>query len=164
MTTTTTALDLRDAVREVLDAGELHDPRQIASAVMASLPKSRYGEALAIALVNFVRQVITEERNKPTTQPVAGSSWKVRGIRDWWQSELDKKYPAAGEAGEWKPLRDLTYDEVLAVAEYRHEMARRNEAKALRFEGLARVMKAHGVATVGELSQDSVAHVFGVAA
>lgn len=157
--------NLRVLVHEVLETSTMPDPGDVAEEVFRRVPPEEHGEALRQTLRLFVRQVIGELRvGNPSTRPAAnsGRSAKVRAIRDAWQRRLADRVHVGDS--EWKFLRDCTRDDLLAAAAERRKLAERNAAWARTYDGWARLLTEHGVATFGELPAEVLLDTLGAAA
>lgn len=162
-----TELNLRHMVREVLRDSTIADPGQVADEVMRRIPRGALKVALAQTLRLFVRQVISEERigNNGSDAPVttkAARSAKVTGIRDGWQRRLHDRVHVG--KGEWKFLAACTYEDLLAAAGERRDLAERNKAWARTYDAWARLLTEYGVATFGDLPVEAQAAALGRAA
>lgn len=155
----------RDLVREVLRSSTRADPGDVAAEVYKRIPASHRGDALQQLLRLFVRQVISEERTShapSVVSAVSGRSAKVRSIRDAWQRRL-KDRVHVGDA-HWKFLRDCTYEDLLAAANERRELADRNAAWARTYSEWAALMTDHNVQTFGQLPPTVLQDALGAAA
>lgn len=158
---------LRDTVRDVLDAGNDADPGVIADKVFEQIPPAKQAEALQQTLRLFVRQVISEQRGRPTpatnVRPIRPSaSWKGRAIRDGWQRHLDDRLHVAGSG--WKLLRECSAEDLLAVAAERQEKAEQNAAWARAYREFSAAMTDAGVETFGDLPAEQQMHLLGAVA
>ena len=155
---------LRHLVREVLADTDAADPGEIAGQVMARIPPRMIRVALSQALRLYVRQVISETRtgnNPPSASPIQ-PSLKVAAIRDGWQRRLRDRVHVGDSA--WKMLADCTYDDLLAAAAERRQLADRNNAWARTYDAWARLMTEAGVTTFGELPAEILMQTLGRAA
>jgi len=152
---------LRHLVREVLDSTNDADPGAIAGMVMARIPRGQVRVALSQTLRLYVRQIVSETRNSraASVTPIRPNvSSKVSGIRDGWQRRLrDRTHGADG----WKMLADCTYDDLLAAASERRDMASRNDARARQYDSWARLLTEHDVATFGDLPPEAQMNAIG---
>lgn len=154
--------NLRATVRDVLAGTNEADPGVIAGMVLAAIKRTDRDAALTQAMRLFVRQIVSETRNcdpvAPT--PIRGSS-RVQAIRDGWQKHLrDRVHCPDG----WKLLADCTYDDLLAAAVERRELADRNQARARQYDGWARLLTEHDVTTFGDLPAEVQMRALGRAA
>lgn len=158
------AFVLRQLVRDVLAENESADPGEVAEAVMGRIPRGMVRVALAQSLRLYVRQVISETRTArpPAPTPATGKSLKVAAIRDGWQRRLQDRVHVG--SSEWKFLADCTYDDLLAAAAERRELADRNNAWARQYAEWARLLTEHDVATFGDLPAEEQMHALGRAA
>lgn len=142
---------LRQLVRDILAETDAADPGEIAGQVMARIPPRMIRVALSQALRLYVRQVISETRTAhPPVAPTAiNRSAKVAAIRDGWQKRLRDRVHVGGS--EWKFLADCTYEDLIAAASERRQMADRNNAWARTYDAWARLLTEHNVTTFGEL-------------
>lgn len=160
-----TDFDLHALVRSVTETSGLLGPREIAAKVAENVPRAKLRDALAAALVPFVREDLTRLRatapigprpSAPSNRNSARSP-KVRAVREAWRKVL------AGQVhvghGQWQVLADCSYDNVVFLANERHEVARRTAASGDRFERLASAMKKHKVSRVSELPESVLAEI-----
>lgn len=146
-----TDFTLRILVQEVLRTSTMADPGQVADEVMRRIPRSMVRVALSQALRLFVRQVISETRisHQATPTPAGPArSRKVASIRDGWQRRLRDRVHCNGT---WKFLGECGYDDLLAAAAERRELADRNMAWARQYDEWARLLTEHDVATFSDL-------------
>ncbi len=158
-----TELILRRLVRDVLTESDEADPGTLADAVLARIPKAQVRQALAQTLRLYVRQVISETRtgsNAPLPAPMGSA--KVAAIRDGWQRRLHDRVHVGG--GEWKLLAACTYDDLLAAAGERRDLAERNAAWARVYDSWARLLTEYDVVTFGDLPVEEQAAALGSAA
>lgn len=157
---------LRQLVRDVLRDTDKADPGEVAGEVMARIPRGMVRAALSQALRLYVRQVISETRigrtgPQSTVTPLNRSA-KVTAIRDGWQKRLRDRVHVG--SGEWKFLADCTYDDLLAAATERRELAERNQAWARQYDAWARLLTEHDAATFGDLPAETQMQALGRAA
>jgi hypothetical protein len=159
-------LSLRGLVRDVLRDSTIADPGVIAEEVLRRVPRGALKAALSQALRLYVRQVISEERISRTTSLTVNTrpakSAKVTAIRDGWQRRLRDRVHVG--KGEWKFLAACTYEDLLAAASERRELAERNNAWARQYDAWARLLTEHDVQTFGELPVEAQASALGRAA
>ncbi len=154
--------NLRQTVRDTLDATAEADPGVIAGLVVAKISKADRDAALSQAMRLFVRQVITEERNnhRPNSSVVTPiRSRKVAAIRDSWARRLNDRVHVGGS--EWKQLRACSYDDLTAAASERQEMADRNAATAREYRAMASAVLDADVDTFGDLPVETQARILG---
>ena len=161
--TTTSTFNLRDFVKEILDASDDPDPAKVANEVLDRLPKRHYRDALEQSLSQYVRVIGNDARRagKPATpEPTqtGARSWKVTAIREQWRKTLETRVHV--EDG-WKFLRDMTADDLTYAAQERDSIASRNLAWARHYRHLGRLVDGHGVKTVGDLPDGVLAEVLG---
>lgn len=94
--------------------------------------------------------------------PIKGKSWKRDGIRANWRKELDARYPDA--AGRHKPLGDFSSDELGALAARCRHQAEANMSAATRWDSLATLVRAAGVARLADVDESTLAYALGGAA
>ena len=162
-----TAFNLRQTVRDMLTESDVADPGRIAEMVMVRIAPDDHATALSQALRLFVRQVISETRtgNAPTNvTPILsrGRSWKATGIRDGWQRRLNDRIHVGDS--DWKLLGDCTYDDLIAAASERQQLADRNAAWARTYRAFAAALRDTGAATFRELPAEQQMHLLGGAA
>jgi len=157
-------VNLRDTIRTVIAAarGPIH-PEKIAAKVIKAIPAEDRDAALTEALGHMVRDVITQTRPSTPTPAPGTRSWKRDAIREHAKarrSELDALY--ATEDG-YKPLRQFSYDEMVALADRLQVLAEKNASLSIRFRRFAEAMKAAGAPTLDALPGDAL-DALGVAA
>ena len=156
------AFDLHALVRDIADSGLL-GPREIAAKVAENVPGSRLREALALALVPYVREFLTRARQPVVVSPQkarnvnSARSAKVQAIREGWRRVVSGQFHVGN--GQWQVLADCSYEQVMFLVAERQEQARRNAAAAEMFERLADVMKRRKVARVGDLPESVLADI-----
>lgn len=153
--------NLRDVVRGVLHETDLTDPGDVAGAVLVRIPARKSREALSQALRQYVRVVIGQTRmDHPAEPDTAGPSkpryhsWKVAGIRDYWDDWQRQLRQRMHGAGEWKMLGDFTYEDLIAAAAERRALAERNAAAADQFQRWADLLIEYDVTRFGDLPAD----------
>lgn len=180
--------DIRHLIREVLRSSTMADPGDVADEVMRRIPKSMIRTALVQVLRDAVRNVMGAERNKssgpahaPETQPALrmadpgaepevyvppkpNRSFKVSAIRDGWQKRLTDRIHVGESARDWKLLKFCTYEDLLFAANERRGIADSNAAVARQYDGWARLMNEHEVATFGDLPAEALISALGRAA
>lgn len=157
--------NLRDLCREVVRTSVDVTYEALAGEVLRRIPANRRGEALAIALRPFLRQVVSEMR---TPGPVAAPpppasvvSHNVTSIRDGWQRRLLEVYSTA-EGN--KRLRDMTHGDLVFMAEELRKQAALKHAKAKGWMVLADALQEHGVERVGDLPAEALMQSLGAVA
>lgn len=151
--------DLRAAVADV--SADLTDIDEIASKVAENVPSRELRATLTEALRPYVREFITRRRaTNPVLAPASAAavrparSDKVARIRAMGRAWLRENIHVGD--GERKQLADCTYQDLMFAAEERRENARRNLAKADRFEEIANMLNDRGVSTVAELPTEDL--------
>lgn len=147
-------VNLRDLAREVSATSKSVEYEDIANQVLARLEPEEYAEALAQALPLYVRAMAVRGRTlgpMPAPPAPTSESWKVREIREDWQHRLLEIY--ATPDGN-KRLGDLTYSDLLHLAEARRQSAEQLVGKAKGWENLARVVRKQRVSKVRELTPE----------
>src|SRR5262245_58955494 len=139
--------DLHALVAIVLEDTDLAEPTDIAAEVARRKPRAVLRDAYETALVGYVRVVNNEHRRHNV---IIRPSAKVAAIRSAWQRSLRDRVEFVGG---WKLLGDCTYDDLMAAAKYRRQLADRNQAMATAYEALAHRLTAAGVATAGDLPE-----------
>lgn len=160
----TTTFNLRAAVREVLDQTNEADPGVIAGMVVAQVAKKDRDAALSQAMRLFVRQVISETRvgHRPanvTPLRKGTHSRKVAAIREGWARRLRDRVHVGGS--EWKQLGDCTYDDLMAAASERQDLADRNATWAQEYRVMASAVLDADVERFRDLPTDEQARILG---
>jgi hypothetical protein len=101
-------------------------------------------------------------RRSPAKKP--GRSAKVAAIRASGPKWLADRINTAADPREWKRVGDCSFAELMFAAGQRREQAARTSAVAERLEGLAELVRAHGVERVRDLPASVLAGVGGAAA
>lgn len=160
--------NLRALIAETLDHTDEPDPGVIAGQVLAKISSADQPAALSQAMRTFVRQVISERRNsiRPGVRsigsaPSAPLSLKGSLIRDGWQRRLNDRIEGADG---WVMRGQATYEDLIHAAEFRETQARKNNAVARDLRNQASAVLEAGVATLGELSAETLMRVLGGAA
>jgi hypothetical protein len=147
----------------VLNSSTIADPGVIADEVLRRVPSRMVKQALQQALRLYVRQVISEVRiTRPPAPSSPARSAKVSAIRDGWQRRLRDRIHCGN--GNWKFLAECTYEDLLAAAGERRELAERNMAWARQYDEWARLLTEHDVATFGDLPAEAQMSALGRAA
>ncbi len=150
--------NLSALVSEHLRSSTLPDPKDIAAVVYAAIPRADRDKALLQALRIICQVQASRERSNTEAVKEAGQepapSWRVQGIRDGWARRLnDRMKISDGDTG-WKLLADCTYDDLMAVALARRELAVRVAAKGDQAAAWAKAMKKARVERFGDLPTD----------
>ena len=91
-------------------------------------------------------------------------SVKVAAIRAAAPKWLEDRYCVGARDDEWKFLGDCGFADLMFAAGQRREQAARTSAVAERLEGLADLVRAHGVKRVRDLPESVLSQVGGAAA
>lgn len=153
--------DLRANVRKVTEESSLRGPHEIAAKVAENVPPTHLRKALALALVDFVRQELMKARRSNLDLGIArvrsNPSARVAAIRDGWRRTLAGQFHIGN--GQWEILANCGYEQVVFLAAERHEHARRNAAAGAMFEALAAAIQSHGVTRAGDLPEQVLAGI-----
>ncbi|WP_369068578.1 hypothetical protein [Kineococcus terrestris] len=171
MSTTTTDRTVRSMIRELINASDLTDWREIADAVLAGIDPQDYADALREVLPSYVRlvasrsrqtgsiagpvqpapqlQQVSDDGNLPPDAPRKHVSSKIRAINADWRERLREIYPAAD--GTNKHLGDFTRHDLLAMADRLRRHARHTMARAQGWTELADALSVHQADTVAGL-------------
>lgn len=148
---------VRAQIIEILDTSALSDPREIAEKLIGDIPSRQLRAALAEVLPQYVRVLMTNDRRSdPGRHSQPGSQTRSAPGSERWRAAAGVLASRFCPAGEWKPLRDCTRDDVLALVAERRDLAAKNAAVADQFERLHQLMSDRGVSTVGELAEAEV--------
>jgi hypothetical protein len=153
---------IRERVLNILDSSSLSDPRDIAEKILGDLAARERRDALVEVLPEYVRITIGRERHRPASDdPASGDPQNQStnaGSSRWRRaaSVLARRYMPIDT---WKPLRDCTRDDVLALVAGYRDRAVQNTHKAEQFEALAAQMAKAKAPTVGALSEDVVEEI-----
>lgn len=109
-----------------------------------------------------VPRPISKAAPAPARQP--GPSAKVAAIRAAGPKWLEERYNVGADPREWKRLGDCGFVDLMFAAGQRREQAARTSAAAERLEGLAELLRVHGVERVRDLPASVLAGVGGAAA
>lgn len=172
--------DLRALVRATLAQSAHANPNDLATEVFDKIPSTDYGFLLRYLLKEFVRRVIHENRSgnqifptdhpRPDAHPVvvggeqakprvrSSRSAKVRAIREAWQARLRDRY-SIGRS--WKFLGDCTFDDLMAAASERRDLAKSNSAIAEELERYAQAVQQHKAAHLRDLPADVLRDLLG---
>jgi hypothetical protein len=99
---------------------------------------------------------------KPTPRPARSA--KVAAIRAAAPKWLEDRYCVGGGDDDWKFLGDCGFTDLMFAAGQRREQAARTSAVAERLEGLAELVRTHGVERVRDLPASVLDSVGGAAA
>lgn len=161
--------NLRAVVRDALTGTNEPDPGVIAAQVLSRIDPGDRDAALSQAMRLFVRQVISETRVGHRPANVAslnarrsGHSAKVAAIREGWQRRLRDRVHTGDS--EWKLLGDCNYDDLMAAAGERQQLADRNSAWAREYRAMAHEVKVAEVARFADLPVETQARMLGGAA
>ena len=150
----------RQAIRALLAESGESSPEVLAELLIAGASAAERRQWLAEVLPHFVADVARSERNRAANESFAtpsrrmpSRSAKVAGIRDWWAEFLASRI-AVGDT--WKPVGDLTADDLGVVARVRRDKAAATIAQAEKYETLAGLLTEYRVATVRELPSSAV--------
>jgi hypothetical protein len=159
-----TGMNLREVVREVVDEATTIDLDEIATAVMDRIGAEDLESALAQTMRSFIREVMHAQRSpEPAFKQPFTQSWRVTGIREAANKRrLRAPYHVGG--GKWKRLQDMTYDDLIAAAEERRTIAKRNMKTADLLDTWAAMLVMNGAPTFGELKPDIIEQAFEMAA
>jgi len=145
--------DVRKAIRAVMDETDLTAPEDVAAKVAESVPAKHLRSALEVALRDYVRisfHRASTRWTRSTPAPAANQSAKVTAIREVEAPRWLRERVYAGPAG-WLFLGDCTEANLRYMEAERVENARRSEAAAEWFAGLAALVAQHKVGRVAEL-------------
>jgi hypothetical protein len=159
----TDGFDLRALIREVCDNSTMADPATLAKEVSRRIGRNQQREALDQALPLVVQHVVSRQRAgfvpERRTSDIAtpSRSRKVAAIRETWRRMLRDRIAIGPAASDWKFLGDCNADDLGYAAAIREDHARRNAARAEQLRNLAELLAEHGVATVAELPEPTLA-------
>lgn len=169
-----TGFDLRALVRDVCATSTIADPGMLAKEVNRRIKKVDRDAALEQALRSFVHQVVSLNRNSPTSHvrvdthlPRAGggsTSHKVAGIRNAWRRMLRDRVSVGPAPSDWKFLEQCTAPDLDYVASIREKLAQQNATAAATYRELQQLVTEHNVSTVGDLPESVLEPVLGDAA
>lgn len=165
--TNTEGLSLRTRVAGVLASSSISDPTAIAEKLIESASDHEREAWLSQSLPKLIADVMRSDRNHALVEaelPAASGkgrrmpsrSAKVSGVRDWWAQFLASRIAVAGS---WKPVGDMTADDLHVVIADRRAHAAATIAQADRFAAILELMSKHGAATVADLPRESVEQV-----
>jgi hypothetical protein len=172
-------LTLRGILTDILNNTDLTDVHEIMQEILKRIPKARYHEVLEVLLIDYVRHYLGTTRTRSNMPPASAfpkivnskhaggiksttTSTKVAAIRDGWQQHLRDRI-SIGQ-GDYKFLKDCTYDDLMHAAKQREKLAEANKAWAARFHGYAALLTEYDVKTFGELPIEVHLKVLGTAA
>lgn len=144
--------DLRKLVKDFLDETDLTDFREMGAELARRIPSKDLRSVLAEALPDLLSTV--NQQRRMSNPIIAGStparSAKVAGIAAMHAAALRALVHVGG--GTNKHLGDCTYEDLMFAARERREHARRNAAKADKYEELASKLQSLRLTTVAELA------------
>jgi hypothetical protein len=165
--TTQSKFSLRALVLDVLQQATDPNPGAVAEQVAAQIPDEHLRDALADMLRSYVREMIRSQRNEhqhiSSSVTTTNRSWKRDGIRAGWKKEWQNRLRDQVHVGhsEWKFFEDCTYDDFMAAATERQEIAKKNFAKAAWYESCAEAILQHGVQKFKDLPVEVQASLLG---
>lgn len=151
-----------ELLRQVLDETELTEPRDIADHMISLLDSEERVYALREVLPHWVTAKLrrvgtdTDDRSRSDAQVRSVGSDGSYSARYSQGSIMRQRF--RGVAGSMM-LGDMTLVDVEYAAQERHDMAKKIDAWADKFDRLAQMMRSCSVATVGQLSPDDVTAV-----
>lgn len=172
-------LTIRAILRDVLKNTDLTDIHEIVQEVLKRIPKSQHQAVLEVLLVDYTRHFVGQVRHSKT-MPKASSfpklvktkhagglksvstSAKVAAIREGWQEHLRDRISVGH--GDYRMLKDCTYEDLMHAAKQREKMAESHKAWAARFHGYASLLTEFDVKTFGELPTEVHLKVLGTIA
>lgn len=157
----------RRASQEVVAQSGLSDPREIAERMVESASDEQREAWLMESLPKLVADVLRSDRNhalveaelptpKKKGRRMPSRSAKVAGVRDWWAQFLESRISVGGS---WKPVGEMTADDLHVVVAERRAHAAATVAQADRFAAILALMSEYGAATVADLPRASVEQV-----
>lgn len=153
-------VSLRQRIRELTEAQSISDPHELAQTLCVQSTAAERKDWLTEALPSYIATVMRSDRNAALNQVanrpsrrMPSKSAKVAGIRDWWTTFIESRISVGGD---WKPVGDLTVEDLMKVVAERREQAARIHTQADRYETLLGLLDSHGVETVAELPSDVV--------
>lgn len=149
--------NLHQFINELIDELDMADPRAIAEQAALRIPVEDRAEALAAALVSYVRMLQGVRRTSNPmigsvsgrVRPVSHRSQKTEGIRENWQRFL-KDVVHVGN-GQRKFLGECGYEDLMFAARERQQIAMDNQAAAERYENVATMLVQHKAKAVRDL-------------
>lgn len=168
--------DLRPALGQVLASMVREEIRSHRGGGLPPLPSAPpfSGPPIGPRLTLHRQPQVMAESPGPVPRPVAksapapirqpGRSAKVAAIRAAGPKWLEERYNVGADPREWKRLGDCGFSELMFAAGQRREQAARTSAVAERLEGLAELVRAHGVDRVRDLPASVLAQAGGAAA
>lgn len=189
MTISTTAFDLRDLIRAVLEASpDVHDINIVAKEVSRKVDDNHLREALDQALPLLVQNTISrdrgrlirdprpsddtaapllssypapEQRSAPDLKPAPpAKSWKVAAYRKY-GAELRKLYATDFGSGTHKPLGKFTLDDCQSAAVMNRKLAAGNVNAAERWDKYAELLAAGKAKRIEQLSDTQLDKILG---
>lgn len=169
--------DLRTALGQVLASmvrEEIRSHRNGGLPTIAPAPSAPKPPPGPPRLTLHSQPQVMAESPGPVPRPVAkavpvpsgrpGRSAKVAAIRAAGPKWLEERYNVGADPREWKRLGDCGFTELMFAAGQRRDQAARTSAAAGRLEGLADLVRTHGVKRVRDLPASVLAEVGGAAA
>ena len=171
--------NLNALIREVIDTSTLVDPDSLAKEVGKRIGRNQERDALQQALPALVMTALSRGRHltssgghtrSATHHGIAAGrssngsarSSKVAGIREAWRKMLQE--PIAVGGNHWKRLAECNAEDLTYAEDLRRAHAARTVAAADKLANLRELLRQHGVATVGELPDQTLGHALGEAA
>lgn len=173
------SFNLNALIREVIDTSTLVDPDSLAKEVGKRIGRNQERDALQQALPALVMTALSRGRHltssgghQPTgtqrrnavgrSNSAPGRSSKVAGIREAWRKMLQE--PIAVGGNHWKRLAECNAEDLTYAEDLRRAHAARTAAAADKLANLRELLQQHGVATVGDLPDQTLGHALGEAA
>lgn len=147
--------DLYQLIRDV--SGTLPDaatPADIAQAVIDKAGDDLAKQFLLELITAMVGDVLRLDRRAGLNAGRHSGSKKVARRRDWWARTLQTRVAVGG--GQWKRLGECTVDDLRHCILERQLLITQIEGQISNYGGLIASMEKHGVAVVGELTEDQV--------
>lgn len=144
-------LTLSGIIRAILDETDLTTPEAVAAEAVRRTPDEHIRE--------FYRQAVRGQARVqmhaiPSTPPAVTRSAKFAAIADMHSRQLKARVFVGDQ---WKMLGQCTYDDVLALADSRQQLAEENAAAAEKFRRVAKELQNAGAETVADLPADVLA-------
>lgn len=169
--------ELRPALGQVLASmvrEEIRSHRNGGLPPLAPSPSAPKSSPAPPRLTLHRQSQVMAESPGPVPRPVATSaptpvrpparSAKVAAIRAAGPKWLEERYNVGADPREWKRLGDCGFSDLMFAAGQRREQAARTSAAAERLEGLAELLRSHGVERVRDLPASVLASAGGAAA
>lgn len=147
---------VRDRIRQTLASTDLTDPHDITQHLLPQLRGKAAAAALAEVLPHYVRQVFSSERTHrfdPARDDVGthGTSAGSNRSPRWEASSVALLDVPVNVAGTYLRLGDCTADDLLWLAQDRHDKAKELGAAGDRYAALAAALTQRAAATVAAL-------------